>query len=415
MRIISEMVNRSKNNRPATQGSNPALDATRNGLDLNETSTHAVEAEFEFATAAPARLNQTLEWDVQDLLPGGFLKDMESKRIRLKGIVQFILARRPKNHQAGWEFFDREILSNLILSVQMECARLGGTTALAFAYANMWGGVPVLGLNSSLIRDLQNFRDLIGSHIDPEYEYLSFPRAGLINKVAITLLPPEIKQLPINLLGRNLMTLNSDVLKGGVRPIKQKIFKDSDRDRFGNSLGGARLVQLEGTADFIASLSKLSWNYRFRLGIGTITIRSEGRFPPSSNTAGRGRGRNPDTPWRMGRNNNNNNRNFPPLGRGRGNVWANPIPGPSRRRINNNNNNNDGSDDSAVRVLHHVANEDLSSIHLAEEARRTLANQSSGMTVSQMVENIRGNGTQQAGTGTGTTAGTVPGAPTAPN
>ena len=70
--------------------------------------------------------------------------------------------------------------------------------------------------------------------------------------------------------------------------------------------------------------------------------------------------------------------------------------------------------DEVVHVLRSVAGEDLSSIRLGDEARRTLLNQSAGLTVSQMVDRIRGNGDTRAGGLGGEGSGVDPGAPQAP-
>jgi hypothetical protein len=259
-----------------------------------------------------------------------------------------------------------------------------------------------------MIEELQRFREHIAIHQDPIYEYVTFPRMGLVNKVAITtLLPPDLRSLHIKVMAKNLMILNSDVLRGGVRPIKQKIFKDTDRDRSGNSLAGARLVQLEGTREFVSSLAKLLWNYRFKLGISTITIRSVGRFPPGPNSSGAGRGRG-----RRGQS------GFPPLGRGGG--LGRGFNGPRTSAGNNNNNNNnrnehqqDGRADGGERDQQQMHQDD-EEMDLADEARQTFLNATSGQTVTEIVDNIRGNSRRsEGGEGSGRT-GIAPGAPEAP-
>jgi hypothetical protein len=290
------MVNRSRANRPANEGSLASLDATRNGLDLDETSTHPIDADFEYATPDSPVHNETLEWDIQDLLPGGFHKDLESRKIKIKGVIQFVLARRPRGQEAGWEFFDKEILMDMMIKIQMNLVDEGSTASKAFEYANLWGGVPVIGLNASCINHLIAFRKEI-EEFSNEFEYHTFPRAALLSKVAVTaLLSRDHAGIDVKYVGRLLMDMNSEVLCGGVRPIKQKYFHSTDIDRQGNSLAGYRLVQLDGTSEFMDSLSKLPWNYRFKLGTGTITIRSAGRVPPRRPQSlgfggGRGRGR----------------------------------------------------------------------------------------------------------------------------
>jgi hypothetical protein len=230
------------------------------------------------------------------MLPAAFNQNLGGRQITMKGVTQFIVARKPRESDSAWEFFPKEILSDLILKVQISLAEERSVAARAFEYANMWGSVPVIGLNVNVPQHMMAFRKEI-EEFSNEYDYHTFPRAALLNKVAVTaLLSREHAELDIKLVGRLLMDLNSDVLQGGVRPIKQKFFRSTDVDRNGNSLSGFRLVQLDGTSDFLDSLSKLPWNYRFKLGMGTITIRSAGRVPPkdnqsSGNRGQRGRGR----------------------------------------------------------------------------------------------------------------------------
>jgi hypothetical protein len=51
----------------------------------------------------------------------------------------------------------------------------------------MWGGVPVVGLSADVIGHLLTFRKRI-EDFSEVFEYHTFPRAALLNKVAVTAL-----------------------------------------------------------------------------------------------------------------------------------------------------------------------------------------------------------------------------------
>jgi hypothetical protein len=260
--------------------------------------------------------DKTLQYEAQDLLPSVFHRDYKDKhQIKIKGIIQFILARRPRNSTA-WEFFPKATLDTFINGLQMECVQKGDNSRVALAYANLWQNVPILGFDAQYLEQMQNFRLLIEQFTHPLFEYMTFPKEALISKFATTMLLTEVHEsLPLQGLARHLMAKNP-ILKGGVRVVKAKRFKPSDRDKNGRSMAKYRIVQLEGTQEFYDSLAPLAWNHRFKLGTDSVTIRSDGRRPPPTvsgwTPGGRGRGR--------GR------------GRGQRGTWANHAANHGNRR-----------------------------------------------------------------------------------
>jgi hypothetical protein len=66
---------------------------------------------------------------------------------------------------------------------------------------------------------------------------------------------PEHKHLDATFVAQNLIDRNPE-LKGGIKAIKQKTFKDTDVDKKGRNLGGARVIQFDGNEEFHRSLAK---------------------------------------------------------------------------------------------------------------------------------------------------------------
>ena len=65
-------------------------------------------------------LEETMTYEAQELLPSVFQRDgQEGPQIKMKGIMQFILARRPRQNQGEWEFFGKEKLNKIVTSVQV--------------------------------------------------------------------------------------------------------------------------------------------------------------------------------------------------------------------------------------------------------------------------------------------------------
>ena len=61
-------------------------------------------------------------------------------------------------------------------------------------------------------------------------------------------------------------------LKGGFRVTRCVHFRTTDTDKNGKDMKGVRLVQLEGTNEFLKSLYKFHRGERFGLGMGFVQI-----------------------------------------------------------------------------------------------------------------------------------------------
>ena len=180
-----------------------------------------------------------VECEIQDLMPKNFERDLTEEnggRVILKGIVQFIVARRHKHRQGGWEFFSKDKLNKIVTAVQVACATHKNRCAVALEYANMWGQITILGFNMQYWGLIKSFRALIETYPSNRFEYYTFPKAGLINKFATTvLLNNDFCYLSSEHVVQNLMDRNP-VLRGKVRAVEQKFFTQSDKDRNGSSM-----------------------------------------------------------------------------------------------------------------------------------------------------------------------------------
>ena len=79
-------------------------------------------------------------------------------------------------------------LNKLVTSVQVACIEHNIDCMVALEYANMWGEVPVIGLNSNFWKLAKQFRKLVETYPSDNFEYFTFPKMALINKYATTVL-----------------------------------------------------------------------------------------------------------------------------------------------------------------------------------------------------------------------------------
>ena len=112
----------------------------------------------------------------------------------------------------------------------------------------MWGEIPVIGLDTRYWKYTQQFLKLVESFPSENFEYFTFPKAALMNKIDTTvILSKDFQYLDSKHVAQNLLDRNPGVLKGRLRAIKQKTFPSKEQDRNGHNMGGFRLIQLEGS------------------------------------------------------------------------------------------------------------------------------------------------------------------------
>ena len=269
---------------------NPFGDQDDGDLDLNDSRVQLLEQDYvnqkHPADGEKQLLDKTQEIETNLLLPISCDVSKVPRKIKTKGIIQFVIMRRPKDGEDDeeWQIFDRKTLEGLINSIESNNARAGNGLSDAFRYANMWGKVPVIGLYSSSLEMMNAYRHQIELYSKNDFVYQTFPRQVLNRRLALTMmLWQNLEGVETDAIAANLLDRNRR-LTGGVRVAKCKTFKVSDLDTRGQSMLGARLVQLDTDETFLRSLSKFPKSYRFGLGVGTVIIRGGDRAsePPGS-------------------------------------------------------------------------------------------------------------------------------------
>ena len=143
----------------------------------------------------------------------------------------------------------------------------------AIAYSSVSGGVPIVGLRASKPQLIGDIRTQIEGIIHGGQIFQILPKAAAVQKYVLTIMlwshmsMVSAKMIPTQLLERNRG------LTGGVKILKCKTFRSTATDKQGNSMAGARLVQISGCPTFLASLYKFPRSHRFGLGPDAVIIR----------------------------------------------------------------------------------------------------------------------------------------------
>ena len=132
-------------------------------------------------------LDSTQEIDLNNLLPTNCRRLAGGQKIRSKGVIQFVILRRPDGSDDEYEVFPRKALENLINNVEGKNAASANGLSAAFKFPNMWGEIPLLGLYSADLSLLAGYRFQIELYSDG-YEYQTFPREALDRRLALTMM-----------------------------------------------------------------------------------------------------------------------------------------------------------------------------------------------------------------------------------
>ena len=266
-------------------------------LSLND--SRVITYDNEYATQRyredhPPTMDSTQEIDLNMLLPAG-CRVPAGRKIRTKSVIQFVIMRREESSNSEWEFFPKKAMENLINNVEGRNASTGNGLSTAFKFANLWGEVPLLGLYATDISIMNGYRFQIELYSDG-FEYQTFPREALDKRLALTIMMwQNLEGIRDEAIAQNLLDRNRE-LAGGIKVARVRLFRKDDLDSRGNSMLGARLVQLDGNETFLRSLERFPQSHRFGLGVGTVIIRGGDRAPePPGSTWGQGRANKPQT------------------------------------------------------------------------------------------------------------------------
>ena len=160
------------------------------GLDLDD--SRVIDCDVGYSVQRNKRdhlpqLDQSQEVDLNLLLPNACKRTGTNRKFKARGMIQFVIMRRPEGSGDEWEFFPRKSLENLINAIEGRNASSSNGLSGAFKFANMWGVVPLLGLYSTDMGLLTGYRHQVELYNDV-FEYQTFPREALDRRLALTIM-----------------------------------------------------------------------------------------------------------------------------------------------------------------------------------------------------------------------------------
>ena len=222
-------------------------------------------------------LDKTQEIDTRLLLPSSCHVPERGRKIKTKGVIQFVICCRKRGSGDEWGLFDKKTLEQMINFIENSNANSANGLSAAYKYANMWGKVPIIGLFSKDIETMNGYRFRIELYKKDGLEFQTFPRQTLNRRMALTVMMwPNLEGIETQSFCPNLLDRNRG-LRGGVKVLKYKTFRSNDLDTKGQSMLGARLLQLDADETFLKSLQKFPRSHRFGLGVASIIIRGGDR------------------------------------------------------------------------------------------------------------------------------------------
>ena len=232
-------------------------------------------------------LDKTQEIDAGLLLPTSCRVPERGRKIKSKGVIQFVICSRIRGSNDEWGLFDKKTLEQMINFIENSNANSANGLSAAYKYANMWGKVPIIGLFSRDVEAMNGYRFKIELYKKGNLEFQTFPRQTLNRRLALTVMMwPNLEGIETQSFSPNLLDRNRG-LRGGVKVLKYKLFRSDDLDTKGQSMLGARLLQLDADETFLKSLAKYPRSHRFGLGVASVIIRGGERAEePTGSTWG---------------------------------------------------------------------------------------------------------------------------------
>ena len=208
-------------------------------------------------------------------------------QIRVTDVIPFVILKWNPETDRSWTIPSPEVFEDLMARV--ECVSLESDVVClrAYRWANLWGKVGLLGLSSSDLRDLKEYREMIENQMLGRTRFTLFPKDALERRGNLSVLLRanlrtfDLKWLPKAILLRSRM-------KGGLKLTHVKYYREDDKTREGNSKKGWRLALLQGCPQFMDSLKKFDQEHRFPIGAGHIIIRGGADRPKGTVERGRG-------------------------------------------------------------------------------------------------------------------------------
>ena len=238
-------------------------------------------------------LNESLIFDIKDLVrEEDRIKGMAGE-VRTKGIIQFVLL-QSNTALTDWILPSEQTFHDFVN--RMECYFIKEKLELGktIRWTNLWGSVGLLGLSAKKKERLEEIRDFI-SYADmiPGKFFTTIPKEMLLDRTRIcTLFRNNLRSYDIDCFSDGIFKKNPG-LKGSVGVFHVKTYEETDVTAHGESKLGWRLLRLQGDREFLKSLEQFPESHRFKLGSAVIQIRGGRRKAEQKRDPGllqRGRG-----------------------------------------------------------------------------------------------------------------------------
>ena len=246
--------------------------------------------------------DQSVILDVGDLVsPDAGIDIGGGGQIRATEIVPFVVLKYDPRVDKFWTVPKPELFQELMARVAGIALELDISCYKAYRWATLWGKVGLLGLASSNIQDIKDYRQVIEEQMSGPVRFTIFPKDALERRGNLTVLLRE------NLRHFNVLWLPKAILirsrmRGGLRITHIKHYHSEDRTREGLSKEGWRLALLQGCPEFMDELKRFDADHRFPIGAGHVVIRGGSGRPKGTvdrNRGARGGGKRPPGPQQL--------------------------------------------------------------------------------------------------------------------
>ena len=259
-------------------------------FDPDEEGIFTVEHEFDWdeedeTMDTTVDLDTTRTFQVRDLVSSG-MEVTEGAQVRSRDIIPYVVLKWDEAKDTHWSVPSTSLFHGLVNRIESRIQRDDLTCGSVMKWSNLWGKVGLLGLSARDPSLLSAFRTLVESQVNGSIRFSIYPRDGLDKKGNVSVLLRETyRDFDIGVLAKTILR-RTRKLKGGLRVTHIKEYGDNERSRTGASKAGWRLVLLQGTPEFMASLEQFEAEHRFWVGSDRIIIRGGNR--KASGTQGPG-------------------------------------------------------------------------------------------------------------------------------
>ena len=258
--------------------------------DVNQFNMDFAHAEDEMDTTT--EFDQTQVFNIRDLVSQEI--EVANEEIRSKDSIAYVVLKWDTTVDPNWTVPDPYLFHDLLNRVTCYILENDLPCGSVRRWTNMWGKVGLVGLSPKSTALLNEYREVVERQVVGSIKFTIFPRDGLDKKGCVSVLLREFyRHFKIELLPKEILR-RTKALRGGLKVTHYKTYKAGDRSRNGASKEGWRLILLQGTPEFMASLEAFEEEHRFPVGSDRVIIRGGTRRPPQTSGSGtsQGSGRN---------------------------------------------------------------------------------------------------------------------------